>query len=42
MLVLARDPTILDRHTSGRLSTTILAGTVLISVALPILYLLSP
>jgi NRAMP (natural resistance-associated macrophage protein)-like metal ion transporter len=41
MLVLARDPTILDRHTSGRLSTTLLAVTVVISVALPVLYLLS-
>jgi Mn2+/Fe2+ NRAMP family transporter len=41
MLVLARDPAILGRHTSGRLSTTILTATVVISVALPILYLLS-
>jgi Mn2+/Fe2+ NRAMP family transporter len=41
MLVLARDPAVLDRHTSGRLSTAMLGATVVISVALPVLYLLS-
>jgi Mn2+/Fe2+ NRAMP family transporter len=41
MLIIARDPEVVDRHTSGRLSTTIVGATVVISVALPILYLLA-
>ena len=41
MLKLARDPDVLGDRRSGRLSTGLLLGTVIGSVALPIAYLLS-
>ncbi len=40
MLLIARDPEVVNRHTCGRLSTTVLSATIAISIGLPILYLL--
>ncbi len=41
MLILARDRRLCGDHTSGRLSTTIVAATIAISVVLPLLYLVA-
>ena len=41
MLVLGRDREVCGEHTSGWLSTTVVGATVAVSVALPVLYLVS-
>jgi Mn2+/Fe2+ NRAMP family transporter len=41
MLLLARDPRVCGTHTSGRLSLALLGVTSAVSIALPVLYLLS-
>jgi Mn2+/Fe2+ NRAMP family transporter len=41
MLILSRSPETLRTHRSGRLSTLVLSATIVVSVALPIVYLVS-
>lgn len=41
MLILARDRRVCGRHTSGRLSLTLVGASIVVSVGLPVLYVLS-